>query len=358
MKYLLMAVASLMILGAAACKTSVSHDNDYTVNASFDGNCDGLTAYLINYDTGETIDSCLVADNKAAFAGVADSVVLARLTLGNSRVATFIIEPGEITVDSGRVVADTPMNLLLAKFEADVDSLSGLYDAAETDSLRNVAETTYNNFIEEYIGKNHDNPVGYFAFLQAAYEYNADALAARLKQYPSLAGYKRVADLVSAKEREAATSAGHHYADFTISYGDSIAKLSDHVVPGSFTLVDFWASWCGPCRREMPVIKELYEQLHSKGLNVVGVAVWDRPEDSMKAAAQLELPWPQIWDAQRVPTDLYGISGIPHIMLIDPEGIIVARGMQGDSLRRVVTESVNGYVPAKTTVEPVATAQN
>ena len=89
----------------------------------------------------------------------------------------------------------------------------------------------------------------------------------------------------------------------------------------------------------MPVIKELYDEFKSKGLQVVGVAVWDEPEDSKKAVEQLELPWPQILNAQTVPTDIYGISGIPHIMLIDPEGTIVARGMQGDSLRNVVRKS-------------------
>ena len=90
----------------------------------------------------------------------------------------------------------------------------------------------------------------------------------------------------------------------------------------------------------MPVIKELYDEFNSKGLDVVGVAVWDEPEDSKKAMEQLELPWPQILNAKSVPTDLYGISGIPHIMLVDPEGLIVARGMQGDSLRRVVRETM------------------
>ncbi len=95
----------------------------------------------------------------------------------------------------------------------------------------------------------------------------------------------------------------------------------------------------------MPVIKELYEEFGSKGLQVLGVAVWDEKDASVKAIEQLELPWPQILNAQTVPTDIYGISGIPHIMLIDPEGVIVARGMQGDSLRKVVRETMANYTP-------------
>ena len=104
-----------------------------------------------------------------------------------------------------------------------------------------------------------------------------------------------------------ATAAGNKFVDFTVE-GDSVQKLSDYVGRGRYTLVDFWASWCGPCRREMPVIKELYDEFNSKGLDVVGVAVWDEPEDSKKAMEQLELPWPQILNAKSVPTDLYGSS--------------------------------------------------
>ena len=108
----------------------------------------------------------------------------------------------------------------------------------------------------------------------------------------------------------------------------------------------------------MPVIRELYDKYSNSGLNVVGVAVWDKREDSEKAVKQLDLPWQQILDAQSVPTDLYGISGIPHIMLIDPEGTIVARGMQGDSLRKVVAGAMATYAFPKTTGEQAATVQD
>ena len=348
--------AALLYVAAVSCKTA-SHDNDYSVNASFEAGNDGMTAYIVNYDTGDKIDSVLVSENRAVFSGTADSVVLARLLLGDRRAGTFVLEPGEITIDSGRVSENTPMNMLLAKFISQSDSLDMLYNDAQNDSVRETVNNAYNQLLEKYVADHSDNPVGYIAFMQAAYEYDADALAAKLKQYPSYARYKRVNNLVTAKQREAATSAGHRYADFSIK-GDSTVSLSDYVKPGYYTLVDFWASWCGPCRREMPVIKELYDKYHSRGLNVVGVAVWDKPEDSEKAVSQLGLPWEQILNAQSVPTDLYGISGIPHIMLIDPEGTIVARGMQGDSLRNVVANAMATYVAPKTSDVPVATVQD
>lgn len=349
--------AALMCVAGFSCRNAASGDNDYRVKASLDGVPDGTTAYIINYDTGDKVDSAFVADSRVEFSGSADSVVLARLIVGDRRAGTFVLEPGDITIDSGRVAPDTPMNLLLTQFINSADSLDLLYNSAPDDSVRACVNAAYDALVERCIAEHNGNPVGYLAFLQAAYEYDADALSAKLKQYPSYTAYKRVNNLVTAKQRELATSAGHRYADFTIK-GDSAVNLSDYVKPGYYTLVDFWASWCGPCRREMPVIKELYDEYHSRGLNVVGVAVWDEPEASAGAVKQLGLPWEQIFDAQSVPTDLYGISGIPHIMLIDPEGIIVARGMQGDSLRTVVREAMSGFSPARTIAAPVATEQN
>ena len=98
-------------------------------------------------------------------------------------------------------------------------------------------------------------------------------------------------------------------------------------------LLDFWASWCGPCRRETAVIKDLLKEYGPKGLDVVGVAVWDEPDNTRKAIEELALPWPQILNAQSVPTELYGIAGIPTIIIIDPDGKIVSRDKQDEELR-------------------------
>ena len=95
-------------------------------------------------------------------------------------------------------------------------------------------------------------------------------------------------------------------------------------------MVDFWASWCGPCKREIPNIKAAYEKYKGDKFDVLSVAVWDKPEDTAKAAAEHGVVWNQIVDAQKVPTDIYGIEGIPHLILFAPDGKILKRG---DALR-------------------------
>ena len=111
-----------------------------------------------------------------------------------------------------------------------------------------------------------------------------------------------------------------------------------YVGKGKYVWVDFWASWCGPCRAEIPNIKELYDKYHSKGLDVLGVAVWDKVEDTQKAIKELGIVWPQIINAQQIPTELYGIQGIPHIILFAPDGTIVARDLREEAMKEKVAE--------------------
>ena len=109
-------------------------------------------------------------------------------------------------------------------------------------------------------------------------------------------------------------------------------KLSDYVGKGSYVLVDFWASWCAPCRAEIPNLIKAYNDYKDKGLVVLGVATWDKPEDTMRAIEELEIPYPQIMNAQNAGSDAYGIEGIPEIILFAPDGKIEARGLRGSAI--------------------------
>lgn len=145
-----------------------------------------------------------------------------------------------------------------------------------------------------------------------------------------------IKEIVADKQRQMATAEGTAFVDFAIEQPDGrVAKLSDYAGKGKLCLVDFWASWCGPCKREIPNLKKIYEQ-YGKKINMVSVAVWDNPSASVDTAAAYGIKWAHIVNAQKVPTDIYGIQGIPHIMLIGPDGTILKRDLRGNAIKEAI----------------------
>jgi thiol-disulfide isomerase/thioredoxin len=130
------------------------------------------------------------------------------------------------------------------------------------------------------------------------------------------------------------------FTDFEVEYEGKIQKLSDYVGKGKYVLVDFWASWCGPCKRAMPGLKELYAKYKGDKFEILGVATWDEPAATLKAIEDLQLPWPQIMNAQRIGSDAYGVHGIPQIILFAPDGKIVARDLHGEELKAAVDKAM------------------
>ena len=109
-------------------------------------------------------------------------------------------------------------------------------------------------------------------------------------------------------------------------------------------VVDFWASWCGPCRREMPNIVEAYAKYKGKNFEIVGVSL-DQDADKWKdAIKKLNITWPQMSDLkgwQNEGAQLYAVNSIPHTMLVDADGTILARGLHGEALQAKLEEVLN-----------------
>ena len=137
-----------------------------------------------------------------------------------------------------------------------------------------------------------------------------------------------------------ATMTGSMAPEFSIpDTGGKILSLSS--LRGKYVLIDFWASWCGPCRGENPNLVKAFGQYKTKNFTVLGVSFDDKKDDWLKAIIKDGLTWPQVCDLQGMQDNmakLYAVKAIPKTFLIDPEGKIIAVGLRGDEVENKLAE--------------------
>ena len=243
---------------------------------------------------------------------------------------------------------------MVSEFQVMMDSLSGDQEKAQA---------YYDEFIEEYkefnlkaAKKNADNDVARQVLLNL-YGMIEDAQIEEIlaKMPEEMLQDENVTFIKKGVDARKATAEGTMFVDFTVEhvygYDRSMdpqplkqeVKFSDYVGKGTYVLVDFWSPWCGPCRREIPNIQQVYEQYKDKGLQVLSLAVWERKPQShtIETAAELGMDWLHINNCGQIPTDIYGVEGIPHLMLIGPDGTILKRGFHGlDGIQATVSEYI------------------
>lgn len=281
-----------------------------------------------------TIIASSVIENGAAVLTSENEMPLFTSVLIDGRVRAFYIsEGGEAFLnDSISSAYGTPLNNRFSELMVKLDSVEQ-YDDMQM----------YIDFVEDVYNENKVNPIGsYFGieWLKYAAPEKVDSMLNEaplsLRDSPKTSYYKNFAQL------RAKTSAGQKFLDIegTDQQGNPL-NLSDLVKPGQYTLVDFWASWCPYCIKELPEIAEFYETWKDKGVEVVGIAVRDLQEDTDGAISKHNISWPIIYNTQRKAYDIYGFSGIPHHILIGPDGIIISREENISKINQRILEALN-----------------
>lgn len=193
------------------------------------------------------------------------------------------------------------------------------------------------DFKKDFIKKHADSYIGHYVLDEMKYDLE---LAEVIELADLLTNESAFRDnVVKFIENNRHVELGQPFMDFTLQTVDGKdVNLAEVIKNNKVTLVDFWASWCGPCRNENPVVKAAYEKYHAKGLEIVGVSV-DRNEAAwLQAVEEDVLPYIQVRDAEGTVGDDYAVVYIPSNFLYDHNGVMIAKGLRGEELEAKLAE--------------------
>ena len=326
---------------------------------------DGVSVYLLDRITSEPIDSAVVTDGNFRMKGKAVKDAFLSVSFKDAKWYFPFFNDGKPVflnlADS--TLTSSALNTKLSELDkmdsaqfSDFNGFLRAYlslpkeeqEAQEAEFIREYEKRLekYGDFYVDLVEKNLDNliPVVFISNVHTlAGEEKFEELmssGALFTKHPYVQDLKRKLDEAGAEEKAQADQKnafiGKKFLDLEEAAPDGkMHKLSEYAGQGKWVLVDFWASWCGPCKAEMPNVVAAYKKYHGKGFEIVGVSFDKEKEPWVKAISEWEMPWIHLSDLKywdNAAHDIYSVNAIPDNLLIDPEGTIVARGLRGSDL--------------------------
>ncbi len=362
MKKIVLFVPFLALLMLNSCTTKYSIKgtvNDPTIADSTQVFLTQLNGKWVNLDT------TYVVDGKFSFEGKVDTAKVSYLKFlkddGFEVIADFVLENGNITVnvDSNFYyqITGTKENDILAKFGEKQFELANKFrklvlqmrkekEGARKDSLLKIAqsiEKDYTKMVYDFCLENVNTLAGTHIFVNSNYGFSLEEKENILNKMNEVSkSDAKVKKIIEKIETEKKTAVGQPFVDFTLkSLDGKDVSLSDFVGKTDYLLVDFWASWCGPCLKSLPELKAFYAKNKGAKFDIVGVSL-DQSENPWKQAIKTnKLPWHHMSDLKgwaSLGAEKYGVRGIPATVLIDKNGKIVGRNMPLNEVQKLLNK--------------------
>jgi thiol-disulfide isomerase/thioredoxin len=361
--------ASLVSILFSAVLLVSCQSNSYKLSGSAEGLADGDTLFVTSdLLTGIPSDTLIIKDGKFELKGEVDSTALCMVysAARNEINAAFFLEPGTINIQlteqpGGSRVSGTYCNNQWQTLNDSVMSIGKeINRIAEHIYANNMPEEEQQKGMEQIdrlnqrfadivvktAEKNIDNEFGYFLLTYYPEELIDNENRARLiKELPSeMRQRPAIMQLEQAISAAASTAEGSSIQDFTQRALDGTEiSLMEEVKKNKITVIDFWASWCGPCRQEMPFMMQMYDKYQSKGLGIVGISLDNDADAWKKGTEALGFTWPQMSDLKGWDNEIaqhFQVTSIPHTIVVDQNGKILRRGLRGEQLETFVAEQL------------------
>lgn len=360
---------TFLILFISFSTSFISAEIKYKINGRTDLINNGQQVMLFTFQREDIlrVDTTVIKNGEFTFEGKSDTTLFATITSGNYPLkvlrSKLLLENGQINVflDTISKIGGTKFNNIYNTYLIKYNTIySKLYDLSIKTGLDSIA--TQKNEIEirenwtklhqlerDFLKENITNTLGLIIFKEKYDkwgDFTFDEVYSQsdnqLKNDSDIIKYVRWREKEKRKNSERNNKlqelAGKSYTDFSfLTTEGKMIKLSDYIGKSKYILLDFWASWCGPCIKEQPIIKEIYEQYKNKGFNVIGISLDSNDNAWKNAITKIQSTWPQLLDLKAGDSgieDAYKFKGIPHLVLIDQNGIILVSSLNGELLKQ------------------------